>query len=229
MTAKHTSPRKAAASRANGAKSRGPKTPAGKARSSQNSVIHGLLRTSIVLTEESQDLFDLFQSEIVDEFQPATPFESMLVNLMASARWRSFRAAGLECSGINFAVKANPQTALDPSTRTALAVQSQEGDGRGGVFLRYEAHFERIYFRAYRALIQFRQLSGTIFHPSPSEDNSPAPEPPPAQPITTPITKPANWHKNRLKNRAQRRREAAKSQLPNEPTRIPDPPTTGTP
>ena len=229
MTAKQTSQRKAAASRANGAKSRGTITPEGKARSSQNSVIHGLLRTSIVLAEESKELFDLFQSEIVDEFHPATPFESMLVNLMASARWRSFRAAGLECSGINFAVKANPQTALDPSTRTALAVQSQEGDGPGGVFLRYEAHFERIYFRAYKTLIQFRQLSGTIFHPGPTQDNSPAPEPPPAQPVTTPITAPSNWHKNRLKNRAQRRREAAKSQLPNEPTRIPDPPTRGTP
>ena len=42
-----------AASRANGARSRGPKTPEGKARSARNSLNHGLLARAILLEGES--------------------------------------------------------------------------------------------------------------------------------------------------------------------------------
>ena len=45
------------ASRANGARSKGPVTPAGKQNSSRSSTRHGLLCRSVVLAEESPDRF----------------------------------------------------------------------------------------------------------------------------------------------------------------------------
>ena len=47
-----------AANRANGARSRGPKTPEGKARAARNSTRHGLLARSILREGESRDRFD---------------------------------------------------------------------------------------------------------------------------------------------------------------------------
>ena len=93
---------------------------------------------------------------------------------------------------------------------------------------RYEAHYERLHTRAFNTLIKYRQLSGTIFAPrpsDPSDNDQPAPTPPPPalEPQPEPATqtprpaKLANWHKNRNKNRARRRREAANLKLRNEP------------
>ena len=75
------------AARANGALSRGPKTPEGKARS------RGVLRSRrltecTVLANESSDAFhDLFNSHI-DCFSPLDDVELGMVEEMASAYWR---------------------------------------------------------------------------------------------------------------------------------------------
>ena len=50
------SDRKIAANRANGALSRGPKTPEGKARSARNSLKHGLLARAILLEWHADSL-----------------------------------------------------------------------------------------------------------------------------------------------------------------------------
>ena len=119
-----SSERRIQASRANGAKSKGPKTPEGKARSSQNGVCHGLLANSLVLEEESKDIFTALHAEFVDEFAPSSPFESTLVGLMVAARWRCLRIWGMETSALdremrNLAAGGAPQSGpevLDAST-----------------------------------------------------------------------------------------------------------------
>ena len=216
------------ASRDNGAKSRGPKTPEGKARSSRNSVIHGLLASAIVLEEENRATFEQMQAEITAEFAPATPFESTLVCVMLAARWRSFRILGMECAELDFALRTTPANGLDTSTRGSRAMHQQGGDVSEGLLRRYEAHYERMHSRAFNMLVKYRQLSATIFAPGPedphNEDPQPAPEPEPepqteSSPAATPkpTSGAAKWHKNRQNNRAKRRREAANFKLRNEP------------
>jgi hypothetical protein len=61
-----------AASPANGAKSRGPKTPEGKLGSSRNSLRHGVLSKTIVLEDESSETFVELLAAPQDEHQPET-------------------------------------------------------------------------------------------------------------------------------------------------------------
>lgn len=63
------------ASRRNGALSRGPSTPMGKANSSRNSLTHGLTSKTLVLENENPEEFDIIFTHYRDIFQPANHFE----------------------------------------------------------------------------------------------------------------------------------------------------------
>jgi hypothetical protein len=52
-----STPKQIAASRANGAKSKGPVTPQGKRNSSRNSTRHGIFAATIVLETENTEAF----------------------------------------------------------------------------------------------------------------------------------------------------------------------------
>jgi hypothetical protein len=78
---------KSETARINGAKSHGPVTPEGKARSAANSRRHGLT-ASVLLDGESDEHFQLLLADFMDHFQPQTGVETDLVEVMAIARWR---------------------------------------------------------------------------------------------------------------------------------------------
>jgi hypothetical protein len=84
------------ASLANSAKSTGPVTPEGKALSAQNALRHGVLAQSIVLDSESAECFSDVLSTLQEELQPATSIESRYVETMALAEWRRLRLICLE-------------------------------------------------------------------------------------------------------------------------------------
>ena len=87
---------KAAIARINGSKSQGPVTPEGKAKSSQNSLKHGLTSSRVLLPGESQEAFDQLESSLLETLKPATEFENELVREMTSARWRLRRIEEME-------------------------------------------------------------------------------------------------------------------------------------
>lgn len=84
--------------RANGAKSRGPATPEGRAKSSRNSLRHGLSAKTVLLPAESHEQFQLLLDAHIRQFQPASPVEMDLVEAMAVARWRLRRIWAIEAS-----------------------------------------------------------------------------------------------------------------------------------
>ena len=62
---------RAAASRKNGARSRGPKTPEGKARAAQNALKHGLrAQKHVVLPEEDGREFAALVAAFIEELSP---------------------------------------------------------------------------------------------------------------------------------------------------------------
>jgi hypothetical protein len=87
----------AEASRRNGAKSRGPKSPEGKARSAQNALKHGLrARKWVVLHGESAAEFERLEAALIEELAPEGVLQSLLAQRVAAAVWRLGRAEQLE-------------------------------------------------------------------------------------------------------------------------------------
>lgn len=74
------------------AHSGGPRTPEGKAASSQNAFAHGLTAARLVLPNENQGEFDALLDGLYNDHKPATITESILVREMAESYWRLNRA-----------------------------------------------------------------------------------------------------------------------------------------
>jgi hypothetical protein len=88
---------RAEASRRNGARSRGPRTAEGKARSAQNALKHGLRAEKyVVLPDEDRDEFAALEGAFIDELAPAGALQRVLAGRVARAAWRLMRADRLE-------------------------------------------------------------------------------------------------------------------------------------
>lgn len=143
------------ASRANGAKSKGPKTAEGKQRSAANSLRHGLLATTIVLKDECLEDFLALLASLEEEFQPATAHQGALVENLAAARWRLMRVWGFEKVAFTDEIARTPAADTDGPGEIGgrafgnLAENSRKLD----LIVRYENHFNRIYNRCLRLLL----------------------------------------------------------------------------
>jgi hypothetical protein len=94
---------RAEASRRNGAKSRGPKTEEGKARSAQNALKHGLsAQKYLVLPEEDAAEFAALEAALLEELTPVGTLQTLLARRVAVAAWRLERADRLEAEVLEF-------------------------------------------------------------------------------------------------------------------------------
>jgi hypothetical protein len=88
---------RAEASRRNGAKSHGPRTAQGKARSAQNALRHGLrAQKYVVLPEEDGAEFAALEAALLAELAPVGALQTVLARRVAIAAWRLARADRLE-------------------------------------------------------------------------------------------------------------------------------------
>jgi len=88
---------RAEASRKNGAKSRGPKTEEGKARSAQNALKHGMrAQKYLVLPDEDIAEFAGLEASLVEELAPVGALQMVLARRVAVATWRLARADRIE-------------------------------------------------------------------------------------------------------------------------------------
>jgi hypothetical protein len=106
---------RALASRRNGARSRGPKTAAGKARSAQNAIKHGLCaKKLLVLPKEDLAEFQALEAALLAELGPEGALQSVLAQRVVSAAWRLMRADRIEADVLAFR--------SDPSADLGIAV-----------------------------------------------------------------------------------------------------------
>ncbi len=90
-------PARADASRNNGARSRGPRTPDGKARSAQNALTHGFRAEKFaVVGDEDPAEFAAFEAALIGELAPAGVLQGLLAGRIVRAAWRLARADQIE-------------------------------------------------------------------------------------------------------------------------------------
>ena len=101
---------RAATNRANSMHSTGPRTEAGKQRSSQNALRHGLTAQTAVLPNEDPEAYQRHVQQFLDEYQPANSTETQLVHEIANTAWRLNRIPFLEADLLS--QDPNPQTLI---------------------------------------------------------------------------------------------------------------------
>jgi hypothetical protein len=165
------SEKRLAANRANAARSTGPRTPEGKARSSRNAVKHGFTGShfAVVRLEDVQEIARL-KSDAVACYQPVNAQELFAVERIAIAQQMILRAARLEAGLFTDALSeamdctGHPIIPMSPDivdgdlpiTRAqnrnyALAEGVRRLSRESNLFplmLRYQAQAERLYRRA---------------------------------------------------------------------------------
>src|SRR5215469_7289528 len=154
-----SSQRKIDSARANGARSKGPTTEAGKQASSQNGVRHGILTQTVVLEGESKDRFEELHAALIAEFQPRTTTEAALVETMAIARWRLLRVLAIQKAGLDLEM-AKQESQASPAYRAAIVFKNLADSSRLlDLLSRYEISFDRQFSRALSLLLKLRANS----------------------------------------------------------------------
>jgi hypothetical protein len=155
---------KAEAARANGAKSRGPATPEGRAKSSSNSLRHGLSAKSVLLPAESHEQFQLLLDAHIQQFHPANPVEMDLVEAMAVARWRLRRIWAIETSLLGHELERRAEdmdeefSEMSAEDRLAWVFQKVADNNQSlSLLARYEGNLNRAFDRAFRQLSILQQ------------------------------------------------------------------------
>ena len=102
------SEKRSQAARINGARSRGPITPEGKAISSRNALRHGLLADIVVLSNEGAKAFEGVFQMLIERFSPVDDIELSAIEEMAAAHWRLRRVMSMERALLDTAILKTP-------------------------------------------------------------------------------------------------------------------------
>ncbi len=162
-----SSQRKINSARANGAKSRGPKTEAGRKASSMNAVTHGLYTNGVVLANESREEYQEMLDGYLRQFQPDGPVEFHLVEEMVAAKWRQRRlwaieADLLEDEMIQQKAKLDAEDpGYSPITPLSFAYAALAAATALPFLNRNESRLERTYARALKTLLELQHLRKT--------------------------------------------------------------------
>jgi len=146
-----SSQRRIDSSRANGALSRGPVTPEGKQRSSQNGIRHGLLATHSVLHGESEEAFAELLDQYIQSFNPEIRTEMDQIEEMTSAYWRMRRLWTIETRLMDDQIDL--QDSGDPIGRITNSFSALCDNNKINLLIRYESRLHRIYQRCLRNLL----------------------------------------------------------------------------
>ena len=186
---KPSSPRQIQASRANGAKSHGPVTPEGKARSSQNARKHGCLAAIITFTPEDERAFNQIHDLYVQRFEPRDQTEHDLVEQIVYCNYQMRQAWAEQASLIGLQVAMDREkvgmewTAPTELDRRSLAlVESLKESNAISLLQRYERSLSNQAERATKMLMELKKhrlppaLVPGPAEPSNSLPNEPEPD-----------------------------------------------------
>ena len=165
---------RAEASRRNGAKSRGPKTPEGKARSSRNALKHGLRATkAVVLPDEDGAAFAALEAALLEELAPAGALRTVLARQVVSAAWRLARVDRMEAEMLIFRDRGEGDLGLaatrDANTARALPTLVRYRAAAHAEFLRSLRTLEALQVRAAKPARQRPNEPGVALEARPAK------------------------------------------------------------
>ncbi len=118
----------------------GPRTPAGKARSSRNALKHGLRAKKLdnAVAPELRAAYDALREQYRDEFRPSGAIQSPLLDMVIFAAWQLYKIREMELF-------------------SDLDLGAPGSFGRSEKLARYRGSHERLMFRSLNQLKQIQQ------------------------------------------------------------------------
>jgi hypothetical protein len=164
---------KAESARINGAKSRGAKTPQGRAAVSMNAISHGLTAKTLILQNENPEQFAKMLNSYFDYLQPTNQIEVDVVADMVAARWRLRRIWRFETAMLDIEMDFQAPDfekrfeEYDEDMRGGVAFSALADKSKGlSTALRYDIHLSRT---CRRSLQDLNRLRGAGLQNKPTE------------------------------------------------------------
>lgn len=139
-------------SRQNGAKSKGPITPEGKAISSRNALKHGFNSSKhTLLPTDDPEEFEALRASFHEQLEPRNAIENYLVEKVVANAWRVRRIHGIESSVLEY----------DPKAGQKPSLPFQYNFHKLLTLAQYESHTERSIYKALHTLAVMRDAYKT--------------------------------------------------------------------
>jgi hypothetical protein len=146
-------PYRAQINRANAQHSTGPKSEAGKKKSSLNALRHGLTGQIVVMPAEDLQAYQRHLASFTDEYHPQGATEAHLVQALADTSWRLNRVAALETNLLNL-------SAVGEGIEDALAIAASL-ESQSKALATLSMHSQRLSRQFERTVAQLRELQKT--------------------------------------------------------------------
>jgi hypothetical protein len=153
------SPNRAETNRENAQNSTGPRTDAGKQRSSLNALRHGLTGQTVVLPSDDLVAYKLHCKGFFDQYQPKNPTEVQLTQTVADLSWRLNRATAIETNLFTLGITEQPNSgdAENDQVHTAFAMAKAFRE-QSQAFANLTLYEHRLSVRHDKALKQLREM-----------------------------------------------------------------------
>src|SRR6202158_4674729 len=150
---------RAAVNRANAQHSTGPRTEAGKQRSSLNALRHGLTGQTVVLPTEDHSAYQRHSQAFLDEYRPKGATETQLVQSLLDTSWQLNRASAVETNlySLGIAEMEDRIRANHPEAEAALAMALAFRE-HNRVFANIGIYRQRLTRQFERTLVLLRQI-----------------------------------------------------------------------
>jgi hypothetical protein len=157
-----STPNRTEINRVNSQHSTGPKTEAGKARSSLNALRHGLTGQIVVMPTEDLQAYQAHLKSFTAEYQPKGATEAHLVQALADHSWRLNRVAALETNLLTLGIanEVSPISDAPQQVREAMSIVSAL-ESQSKALSNLSVHSQRLSRQFERTVAQLRDLQNT--------------------------------------------------------------------
>jgi hypothetical protein len=148
--------------RANAQHSTGPKTDAGKQKSSLNALRHGLTGQIVVMPTDDLAAYQRHLDSYTAECDPKGAIEATLVQALADTSWRLNRVAALEANLFTLAAARNPHPVDDAPSQIQYAMAMAAAlESQANALAILSVHGQRLSRQFEKTAAQLRELQKT--------------------------------------------------------------------